>query len=192
MDWKCNVSLDLVSQWISPSKQIVTEAGGRLMTYLKNRCNWLKISRPNLLLVIIRNWCLHLLALCWAWFPKILFWELECTRQGNGVYIFGSRAGTCSYRQLVTVKSFGVGTGSLDLQLDCFSWRRTGIINLASNQKGYDNSETKVGRLSARRIQIFPGYFCLGNILKVILNNFQHNTQTKIARPDSDLPRQIP
>ena len=67
------------------------------------------------------------------------------------------------------------------VQLDCFSWRRTRIINLPSNQKGYDNSETTVGKLLARIIQIFPGNFCLGNILEVILNNFQNNAQTKIA-----------
>ena len=50
------------------------------------------------------------------------------------------------------------------VQLDCFSWRRTRIINLVSNQKGYDTFKTTVGKLSTRRIQIFPGYFCLGNI----------------------------
>ena len=40
------------------------------------------------------------------------------------------------------------------LQLDCFSWRRTRIINLVSSQKGYDTFETTVGKLSTRRIQI--------------------------------------
>ena len=61
------------------------------------------------------------------------------------------------------------------LQLDCFFCGRTRIINLHTNQKGYDTFETTVGKLSARRIQIFPGYFCLGIILKVMLNNFQNN-----------------
>ena len=61
------------------------------------------------------------------------------------------------------------------LQLDCFSWRRTRIINLQTNQKGYDTFETTVGKLSARITQIYPDYFCLGTILKVILNNFQNN-----------------
>ena len=61
------------------------------------------------------------------------------------------------------------------LQLDCRSVRRTRIINLPENQKGYDTFETTVGKLSARRIQIYPDYFCLGIILKVILNNFQNN-----------------
>ena len=32
-------------------------------------------------------------------------------------------------------------------------------INLSANQKGYDNSETTVGKLSAKRIQIFQVYF---------------------------------
>ena len=75
------------------------------------------------------------------------------------------------------------------IQLDCFSWRRTQKINLASNQKDYDNSETTVGKLSARIIQIFPGYFCLGNILKVIQYNLKKNAQTKIVRVDLDSPR---
>ena len=44
-----------------------------------------------------------------------------------------------------------------------------------TNQKGYDTFETTVGKLSARRIQICFDYFCLGIILKVILNNFQNN-----------------
>ena len=35
-------------------------------------------------------------------------------------------------------------------------------------------------------------YFCLSNILKVVLNNFQNNAQTKIDRSDSDSPRRIP
>ena len=39
----------------------------------------------------------------------------------------------------------------------------------------YDTFETTVGKLSTRRIQICPVYFCLGVILKVILNNFQNN-----------------
>ena len=48
---------------------------------------------------------------------------------------------------------------ALYVQLDCRSDIRPRIINLASNQKGYDNSETTVGKLSARRIQIFWVYF---------------------------------
>ena len=39
----------------------------------------------------------------------------------------------------------------------------------------YDTSETTVGKLSARRIQIYPDYFCLGIIFKGILNKFQNN-----------------
>ena len=61
------------------------------------------------------------------------------------------------------------------IQLACFSWRRTRIINLPANQKDYDTFETTVGKLSAMRIQIYPDYFCLGIIFKVILNNFQNN-----------------
>ena len=56
----------------------------------------------------------------------------------------------------------------LCLQLDFRSARHTRKINLPANQKGYDNSETTNEKLSARRIQIYPDYFCLGIILKVI------------------------
>ena len=70
------------------------------------------------------------------------------------------------------------------LQLNRQSVRLTRKINLASNQKGYDNSETTIGILSARRIQIWVVYFCLDNILKVILNNFQNKAQTKIDRSE--------
>ena len=78
------------------------------------------------------------------------------------------------------------------IQLDCWSSGRTRKIYLARNQKGYDNSKTTVGKLLARRIQIWVVYFCLGNILKVILNNFQNNAQTKFDRSDSDSPHRIP
>ena len=64
---------------------------------------------------------------------------------------------------------------NMALQLDCWSATRTRMINLPTNQKGYGTFETTVGKLSERRIQIFPVYFCLGIILKVILNNFQNN-----------------
>ena len=58
------------------------------------------------------------------------------------------------------------------LQLDWTSNTSRRKINLLTNQKGYDNFETNVGKFSARRIQICRDYFCLGIILKVILNTF--------------------
>ena len=61
------------------------------------------------------------------------------------------------------------------VQLDCRSGIRTRNIHVPTNQKGYDNSETAVGKLSARRIQICWAHFCLGIILKVILNTFQND-----------------
>ena len=45
------------------------------------------------------------------------------------------------------------------VQLDCRSARRTQNINLPTNQKSYNNSETTVGKLSARRIQICQVHF---------------------------------
>ena len=66
------------------------------------------------------------------------------------------------------------------LQLDWTSITSRQKINLPANQKGYDTVETTVGKLSARRIQICVGYFCLGIILKVVLNNFQNIAYTQI------------
>ena len=53
----------------------------------------------------------------------------------------------------------------MDLNPNGYSWiadssGRTRIINLPTNQKGYDTFETTVGKLSARKIQIYPDYFC--------------------------------
>ena len=62
-----------------------------------------------------------------------------------------------------------------DIQLDWASAPEPTKINLPANQKGYDTFETTVGKLSARRIKTSRVYFCLGIILKVILNNFQNN-----------------
>ena len=61
------------------------------------------------------------------------------------------------------------------LQLDCRSATHTRKINLPTNQKGYDTFDTSIGKLLARRIQIYSDYFCLSIIVKVILNNFQNN-----------------
>ena len=57
------------------------------------------------------------------------------------------------------------------IQLDCWSATRTQIINLPTNQKGYDTFETTVGKLSARRIQICFVYFCKINFWPLIFWN---------------------
>ena len=46
------------------------------------------------------------------------------------------------------------------LQLDLDLQYNRQKINLPTNQKGCDNSETTVEKLSARRIQIYLVYFC--------------------------------
>ena len=61
------------------------------------------------------------------------------------------------------------------IKLDWTSNSNRQKINLPTNQEGCDKSETMDEKLSARRIQICRIYFCLGIILKVILNNFQNN-----------------
>ena len=77
------------------------------------------------------------------------------------------------------------------IQLDCRSVRRTRKINLPMNQKGYDNSETTVGKPSTRRIQIYLVYFCVIHFHLCFLKNFQTNAQTKIDPADLNLPRRI-
>ena len=78
------------------------------------------------------------------------------------------------------------GLKSQKLQLDCRLATRTQNINLPTNQ-----FETTVGKLSARRIQIWVIYYCKGIILKVILNTFQKNAQTTIDQSYSDSPPRI-
>ena len=47
------------------------------------------------------------------------------------------------------------------IQLDWTPSRRTQKVNSPTNQKGYGNSKTTIGKLSARRIQICVVYFCV-------------------------------
>ena len=61
------------------------------------------------------------------------------------------------------------------VQLDWTSNTSRQKNNFPANQKGYDTFETIVGKVPARRIQIFRVCVYLGIILKVILNNFQNN-----------------
>ena len=49
----------------------------------------------------------------------------------------------------------GRGTKIFSTQLDLTPNTSRQKINLPANQKGYDNSEITVGKLSARTIQIF-------------------------------------
>ena len=68
------------------------------------------------------------------------------------------------------------------LQLDCQSAGRTRKINLPTNQKGCDNSETSVEKLSTRRTQISPVYF---SVIIFDLLNFKTSESmapTKIDR----------
>ena len=60
-------------------------------------------------------------------------------------------------------------TAGLDVQ-----YEPTKIV-CQETRRVYNTFETTVGKLLARRIQIFRVYFCLDIILKVVLNNFQNN-----------------
>ena len=80
-------------------------------------------------------------------------------------------------------------TASLYVQLDCQSARRTRKIDLPTNQKGYDNSETIVGKLSTRKIQIYP--FCVVIFWTFNFETKENRVLTKIVRTESDSPHQI-
>ena len=81
-------------------------------------------------------------------------------------------------------------TDSLSIQLDWTPSRNTRKINCRMNQKGYDNSETTVGKLSARRIQICFDYFCKIHFWSLFLNDFsnivQKNSQSRIGFASSN------
>ena len=64
----------------------------------------------------------------------------------------------CFFAQMVIIHSCVKIVHGLYM-LDCRSARHTQKMNLPTNQKGYDNSETTAGKLSTRRIQIFWVYF---------------------------------
>ena len=61
-----------------------------------------------------------------------------------------------SPRQELSVRGLG-----FVIELDWLSAIRTQKINSRTNQKGYDKSETTVGKLLARRIQICLVHFCV-------------------------------
>ena len=74
------------------------------------------------------------------------------------------------------------------LQLHCRSARRTWKVNLPTNHKGYDNSETTVGKLSAKRIQIFRVQKCCFMFHLLFQKNFANITQKPPDPANLDLP----
>ena len=77
------------------------------------------------------------------------------------------------------------------IQLDCQSARRTRKNNLPMNQKGYDNCKPIVGKVSARRIQIFRVYFLWSFFDLLFFKTNENKARTKIYPKYLDLPRQI-
>ena len=67
-------------------------------------------------------------------------------------------------------------------QLDWTPSRNT-KNNLPTNRKGYDNSEPTVGKLLARRIQLFFDYFCKINVdlffFKITVQKMAREKQSK-------------
>ena len=78
------------------------------------------------------------------------------------------------------------------LQLDWASKIRTQKNNSPTNQMGYDNSETTVGKLSARRIQICVCHFCGIHFWPLFWDNFPNNVQTSLTHAELDSPRRNP
>ena len=76
------------------------------------------------------------------------------------------------------------------MQLDCSPSTRARKINSPANRKGYDKSETTVGKFSTRKIQIFRVYFCAIHF-HLFQNNFPNNSRTKIYSVDLDSSRRI-
>ena len=79
----------------------------------------------------------------------------------------------------------------VELQLDCRPTRRTRKIHFASNQKDYDNSETTVGKLLARRIRICRVYFLWSTFDLLIFKTSENMASTKIDPADLNTPCQI-
>ena len=79
----------------------------------------------------------------------------------------------------------------MGIQLDQTPSRNTRKITSRTNQKGYDNSKTTVGKRSTRRIQIFRVHFLVIYFWPHFQNNLSKNVQTKTYPEESDLPRQI-
>ena len=92
-------------------------------------------------------------------------------------------------RHTLTLKHGAFCTGAL--QLDWTSNTSRQKINFPTNRKGYDNSETTVGKLSAGRIQICLVQFYKSHFWPLFQNNFPNNAQTKIDQSDLDSPRRI-
>ena len=76
------------------------------------------------------------------------------------------------------------------LQLYCQSARRTHKINSLTNQKGYDNFETTVGKISVRRIQICFYCFCKINFWLFFWNKWiqgpNKNSQSRFGFASSN------
>ena len=79
-----------------------------------------------------------------------------------------------------------------EVQLDCRSARRTRKINLPTNQRGYDNSETTVGKLLARRIFRSTWYIFVKIIFDLLFfRTCEKRIPTKIYQAESHSPRWI-
>ena len=75
---------------------------------------------------------------------------------------FGAVAGAAQKRRsnIFDHRSKSADSDHIILQLGCFSSKSTQKINNRTNQKGYGNSETTIGKLLMRKIQIYLVKFC--------------------------------
>ena len=63
--------------------------------------------------------------------------------------------------------------------------------NLPTNQKGFENSDTNVEKLSVRRIQNCRVFFSVIIFDLLIFKTSENMAPTKIDQSDSDSPRRI-
>ena len=78
------------------------------------------------------------------------------------------------------------------VQLDYRSARRTQKINFPTNQKGYDNSETTVGKLSTIKNRSSEYIFLMSFFDLLFLKTSENMDPTKIYPANLDSPRQTP
>ena len=96
----------------------------------------------------------------------------------------------CFFAQMVIIHSCVKIVHGLYM-LDCRSARHTQKMNLPTNQKGYDNSETTVGKLLARKIRIFQVYFLWSFFDLLFFETSENMAPIKIYPAESDSPHRI-
>ena len=127
---------------------------------------------------------------CYEFFKRILASENSqvlwwCLATSHGI----CRVKKNRKRKTEVIRQSDDGVGRV--QLDCTPSTRTRKINPLTNQKCYENFETTIGKLLAKRIQICGDCFCKDRFDLFFQNKFPNHVRTKIVSADLDFPRQI-